>query len=106
MDWRASGSPAADRMRCVSPASWSSGRGPGGVPVILCEGTVAYVEKMVDVQTAIRYAGCSTRAPTARIAASARSPSPGCRSTARTRPPRMTVSNPSRTASSTVSFTQ
>ena len=34
------------------------------------------------VQTAIRYAGCcSTRAPAARIAASARSPSPGCRST-------------------------
>jgi hypothetical protein len=48
---------------------------------------------------AMRYAGCSTRAPAARIAASARSPSPGCRSTARTSPPRTTVSNPNRTAS-------
>ena len=56
---------------------------------------------------AIRYAGyCSMRAPAARIAASARSPSPGCRSTARTSPPKTTVSNPSRTASSAVSFTQ
>jgi hypothetical protein len=55
---------------------------------------------------AIRYAGCSMRAPAARIAASARSPSPGCRLTARTSPPRTTVSNPSRTASSAVSLTQ
>jgi hypothetical protein len=55
---------------------------------------------------AIRYAGCSMRAPAARIAASARWPSPGCRSTARTSSPRTTVSNPSRTASGAVSFTQ
>ena len=55
---------------------------------------------------AIRYAGGSMRAPAARIAASARSPSPGCNSTARTSPPKTTVSNPNRTASSAVSFTQ